>query len=840
MGPYATKHIFGWAINGPVWNGKAELKQRCFHTRVECDDPSLSAKFDAVFSKDFDDVSDKPMISYDDKKWIKLVEESVTKLDNGHLQVDLPFCDPNPCLPNNYNQARYRLGSQRKRFLSDQSYFDQYKSFMEDMLKMNYAEAVPDDGCAEEGKVWYLVHFSVEHKRKKKLRIVFDCSLKFQNVCLNDCLMQGPDLTNNLVGVLLRFREGKYAFSADIKSMYYQVRIPDKDSNFLRFLWYRNHDLSTEPIEYRLLVHVFGAKSSPSCANFALKYTAQSCPEGLSEVKSAILDSFYVDDLLKSGDEEEKVIENAHQIVSHLKDNGFELTNFVSNSRLFLKEFPEEKLSKEIKSLDMSSDPLPNEKALGVIWNTQNDSLMFHVEIEKKAETKRGVLATLFSIYDPLFLISPVLIIGKKLFQKLCELKIDWDDMLPKDLLTEWRKWISDLQLLSSYEVPRCVSKCSAISIQLHIFCDGSMTAYGAVAYLRVKDCYSNITCSILMAKSRLTPIGKSSLKTVPRIELNAAKTAVILHQKIMQEMTVILTDVFFWTDSTVVLNYIKSEIGRFHRFVANRVDFIRICSHPHQWKYVPTKLNPADLLSRGSKSVSDFLQLDEWKEGPSFLYLPPEDWPEQPMLNKIPDSDVEVKNAIVVNLVQLKDPNPTEKILESTSEWFKLICRIATVLRVIYGLKNITWRNGPLSVLELENAEIAIWRYIQSTKMNGVYQKVQSNTLEKQHYLRKLNPFIDREGLLRAGGRLANAELSYNQKHPIILPRCDHVVKMCRETHKKVGHLGREAMIAELREKFHIIGCTTLVKEICRQCVICRKIQARPVEQIMADLPKD
>ena len=198
---------------------------------------------------------------------------------------------------------------------------------------MNYAEAVPDEECAKERKVWYLVNFSGEHEGKKKLRIAFDCSLKLQNVCFNDFLKQSPDLTNDLVGVLLCFQEGKFAFSADIKSMYYQVRVLVKDSNFLKFLWYRNHDLSIKPIEYRLLVHVFGAKSSPNCANFALKYAAQTCPEGLSEVKSAIFYSFYVVDLLKSGNEEEKVIENAHQIVFHLKDNGFELTNFVSNSR---------------------------------------------------------------------------------------------------------------------------------------------------------------------------------------------------------------------------------------------------------------------------------------------------------------------------------------------------------------------------------------------------------------------------------------------------------------------------------------------------------------------------
>ena len=103
---------------------------------------------------------------------------------------------------------------------------------------------------------------------------------------------------------------------------------------------------------------------------------------------------------------------------------------------------------------------------LGVIWTTQNDFLMFHVEIEKKADNKGGVLATLFSIYDPFFFFSFFFKSSfdyrkKQLFQKLCELKIDWDDTLLKSLLIEWRKWINDLQLLSSYEVLRSKSSVS-------------------------------------------------------------------------------------------------------------------------------------------------------------------------------------------------------------------------------------------------------------------------------------------------------------------------------------------------------------------------------------------
>ena len=109
----------------------------------------------------------------------------------------------------------------------------------------------------------------------EKIRVVFDCSAKFQGVSLNDCLMQGPDLTNSLVGVLTRFREDPVAFMGDVETMFYQVTVPPDQYDFLRFLWWPDGSLEAELQEYRKVVHVFGAASSPSIANFALKQTAR-------------------------------------------------------------------------------------------------------------------------------------------------------------------------------------------------------------------------------------------------------------------------------------------------------------------------------------------------------------------------------------------------------------------------------------------------------------------------------------------------------------------------------------------------------------------------------------
>ena len=139
--------------------------------------------------------------------------------------------------------------------------------------------------------------------------MVFDCIAKYQERCLNDELLQGPDLTNLLVGVLLRFRLEKIGFMGDIEAMFHQVRIPSEHQTYLKFVWWPEGDFNQPPTSFQMQVHLFGAISSPSCANFALRQTAKDNPEYSENVGSVIRDNFYVDDMLKSEDTVEAAID---------------------------------------------------------------------------------------------------------------------------------------------------------------------------------------------------------------------------------------------------------------------------------------------------------------------------------------------------------------------------------------------------------------------------------------------------------------------------------------------------------------------------------------------------
>ena len=277
-----------------------------------------------------------------------------------------------------------------------------------------------------------------------------------------------------------------------------------------------------------------------------------------------------------------------------------------------------------MSTVNVDGGLLPCERALGVIWNVENDKLGFKISIVDKPCTKRNILSVIFSIYDPCFLISPANVNAKKLLKEVCSLNCTWDDTLPEHLELQWNTWKANILLINSLEIPRpfFANVDNYENVQLHIFCDGSLTAYGAVAYLLRchSNCCSISACSIVLARVRLTPLRRASLRTVPRIELNTAKIGVELYLKVICEINYDVASVWFWSDSSIVLNYIASNNGRFQRFVANRVAFIRTHTSVSQWIFVPGELNPADLLSRGTSDMRKFIDCSLWFGGRDFL----------------------------------------------------------------------------------------------------------------------------------------------------------------------------------------------------------------------------
>ena len=682
-GPYLSRHKLGWALNGPVKG--SDCKLHCFRITKTNDYNELEIKFNDVFNKDFTDDGTSSKYSLEEQDWLEYVEKNTSKI-NEKFEISLPFKENVGDLTNNYFQVKKRFNSISQQLKNNEDLCQEYCSFMKLMDENDFMERVLDDNDADTGNYWYLSHHPVRHKQKNKIRPVFDCSLKHKGLSINDVLRKGPDLANTLAGVLLRFRSEKIAVTADISKMFYMVRLPTQDRDFFRFFWYPENKMNQSPAIFRMTAHVFGATSSPAVANFALKKSVQEdCSQ---EAKYVVENSFYVDDMLASFPDETTAQIVTKEVEETLQRNGFNLTSFSSNSESVLQTIPEDKLSKSALNIEIDNKDTPKERVLGIKWNPGTDVIGYTIKLPDQPATKRGILTTIHSVYDPLFIVSPCLIRAKRLFQICCSLKLDWDDALPPAQQEIWHKWKTQILHLNEYEIPRCYksTKRPTADVQLHIFCDGSEIAYGAVAYLRQRDEDGNVSCNTVTAKSRLTPLNRSSLKTIPRIELNAAKLGVILYLQLKKELESTTTEnVTFWTDSTAVLKYLASSTGHFQTYITNRIAFILSTTKIEQWRKVTGKENPADTLSRGTSSVENFLHDDNWKNGPSFLVVEPDQWPVTENMPPISPNDPELKKrAFCFSTKNNSEPNnPTNKLLTSASNYYKLTCRVTALLRL-------------------------------------------------------------------------------------------------------------------------------------------------------------
>ncbi|KAK0139489.1 hypothetical protein N1851_023681 [Merluccius polli] len=493
-GPYAIRTALGWVINGPVHGNGSSLEVK--HPSVSVNRISVSRleqMLSEQYNHDFNErATEEKGLSREDVKFMEMAENSAS-LNKGHYSLRLPFKKDVVSLPNNFSVVKQRLLSLKRKFLKNEEFYEEYKTYLDGMISKGYAEQVPAQQLERaSGKIWYLPHHGVYHPRKKALRVVFDCGAAFKGTSLNKQLLQGPNLTSTLLGVLIRFRQEPVAIMGDIQSMFHQVKVVEEDRDFLRFLWWPNGDLTKQVAEFRMTVHLFGAVSSPSCASFALRKTAEDNQSDFpAAVAQTVKENFYVDDCLKSMGSEEEASTMVKDLMSLCQRGGFTLTKWIGNNRTMLQTLPEEHRAKELSELNLDRDKLPVERALGLQWCVETDAFNFRMEIQQKTCTRRGMLSVSSSVYDPLGFLAPVVLPAKIMMQELCRRKVGWDETIPQDILHQWTRWMEDLDALSEFKVERCVKPKGfghPTHAQLHHFSDASEAGYGAVTYLRIQN----------------------------------------------------------------------------------------------------------------------------------------------------------------------------------------------------------------------------------------------------------------------------------------------------------------------------------------------------------------
>ncbi|XP_063047286.1 uncharacterized protein LOC134441024 [Engraulis encrasicolus] len=350
------------------------------------------------------------------------------------------------------------------------------------------------------------------------------------------------------------------------------------------------------------------------------------------------------------------------------------------------------------------------------------------------------------------------------------------------------------------------------------------------------------------MGKSKLAPY---PMHTIPRLELCAAVLAVELAEVIQSEIDIELQAVKFFTDSRIVLGYIHNSSRRFYTYVANRVARIRGSTEPEQWQYVLTDQNPADQGTRPFPAAQ--LPSSNWLLGPQFLSQSTTDLNDEAGTFELVDADTdkEVRPQATCLLTKVTEQALGSTRFERFSSWKSLVRGMALLIHAAKSFSGeVTgddckgWHQcSQLLPAERFQAKTSIFKAVQEDVYKDELKCLtQGSTVHCQSPLAKLDPFIDKNGLIRVGGRISRADLADEEKHPLILPADHHVATLLvRHYHDNVAHQGRHFTEGALRTAgIWIVRGKNLISSIIFKCVTCKKLRGKIEVQKMSDLPAD
>ncbi|UYV69343.1 K02A2.6-like, partial [Cordylochernes scorpioides] len=413
---------------------------------------------------------------------------------------------------------------------------------------------------------------------------------------------------------------------------------------------------------------------------------------------------------------------------------------------------------------------------------------------------------------------------------------LDWDDPLSESLCSHWRRVKIDLAMLNHIKIPRYIS-CKGLihSLELHGFCDASESAYSSVVYMKSRFKSGQVQVTLIAAKTKVAPLKVTS---IPRLELCAALLLSNLYDSICSSLLLQIDRVILWSDSQIVLCWIKSESKHWKPFVGNRIAEIQRLTLQSSWSYVSTKDNPADCASRGITS-SELVNHSLWWNGPDWLSNSSLQDP-LPITYELP-KEIRHEKRKTVPIVYFTTCPIIDFIFKFST--FRKLSRVtAWLLRFIHNARHSSdkIKHTELSSNELDNSIRTLIQIIQSSEFKTEIQCCnQSKVLPSNSKLLSLNPFIDSSGILRVGGRLRKSNLQFNEKHPIILPHNHFVTELIvQQFHVEHLHSGLQLTLCAIRQKYWIPSGRILVKKLINRCMTCFKTKRQVSKQIMGYLP--
>ena len=856
--PYARLTPLGWTCIG-----RTNIISKCmpntrfvntYHLQNKKEFDQLNDNLQKFWETEEFDLDKTKQMSIENQEVVKLLNDSITRSkDNKRYQVPIPWKENKDKLENNYEMALQRLKNTEKQLDKRKHVKEGYKKVIDSYLNKGYIRRV--DNTDKKDSKWFLPHFPVVKldKATTKIRMVFDASAKYHGLSLNEVTESGPNLQSDMSEILIRFRRKPVALICDISEMYLQIQLAPEDKPFHRFLW-RSIE-QNEPDIYEFNRVVFGGTSSPFLAQFVARKNAELHKENYPKAVQTVLDATYMDDSMDSVENEEAAIRLHYELDGLWDKAGMKTHKWLSNSS---------------KVMEIISNPGPMQpfkigdteksitRTLGIVWKPETDCFTFELKNDDIEQyTKRSFLKRVASVFDPLGFITPFVLTAKILIQELWMENIDWDVPVKEEFEKSMQEWCADLNQLSELNIPRCISPMytEAIDISLHVFTDASEDAYAVVIYARTKTSNS-CSCQLVISKSKVAPLHSTS---VPRLELLAALKGSELARKVAKSMQYDIKKVVFWTDSRDVLAWIKSRSRAFKPFVAHKLGKIHNLNKPTQWRYVPSKKNPADIATHPTRLL-DLKNDQTWLNGPQFLSKEENEWPEQPnwqgnqlrelKRNKVTINKSDEKREIVLfgnpNELFAKQGEQIDRLdPEIFSSWIRLVRVTAWVYRFIFNSKtsNNDKIQGELSVEELDDSQFCIIKKAQLEGFKDEYLLMSNKKpIFKKSKILVLSPkFDESHKVLRCNGRIQQAQfLPYDVRYPIILPRNHPTTRLIvKHYHKLVDHQGTNHTLSKLNTKYWIVAAREEIRSWENQCFECRRRKLKICSQIMAPLPK-
>lgn len=841
----AIDTIFGWTFQGPIslhstLSGSTNTMVCVLKISTRAHDEN-EATLRRFWELDSLGITDEPKTNSEELEAVKSqFERTITKVD-GRYEVALPWKETGQDLQDNRVMAHKRLEGLLKRLSRNEQLLDEYDRSIRNYMTAGHAEKVPERALqADTQRVYYMPHQAVVRSCSSttRLRIVFDASSHRPGCSpLNEHLEKGPKLNADLVGILVRFRLFQVAITADIEKAFLQIGVRTEDRDALRFLWFETKPTSGAAAnieEWRMTRVPFGTTSSPFLLTATLMHHLDNVKDQHRETADRLRNAFYVDDLLIGASdvgEARQIHDEANAIMS---EAGMRLRKWTSNAAELQCGFD------ETEEPQASQEP---RKVLGLVWQHNQDKLLIPMEgvlhfVSTAANTKRFVLQASARVFDPLGLIAPYMIRVKIIFQQLWEREIGWDAELPDDLSELWQRWCTELPLLKALAVGRCTMRCpaeGARSVQLHVFCDASLLAYGSCAYLRVEGEDGDTSTCLVLAKSRVAPLKRL---TLPRLELMGTVIGTRLARYLNDTMNLQMKT-FYWTDSTIALHWIKGQASKWKPFVGNRVNEIQSASDPASWNHCPGSQNPADMLTRGI-SAETLIESEQWWQGPEWLSTEPCNWPKgQVFYDSIPEVQEERKKEHhVLHTAEVKGPELLN--LSSYSRIMRPLRVTAWMFRFIKNSRNKQERaGGPLTAEELEQAE-NYW-IVKAQEAYRAEMGTAGGTRSTNSETALLKPFVDADGRVRVGGRLQNAQTDVTVRHPLLLPPSHPLTELIvNDAHRRTMHGGVQDTLNEVRERYWVPRVRQLARKVINRCNACRRARLRPASAPTAPLPEE